>query len=146
MFLLRKLKAMCKKVHNNYQKHFRLFKNWSCNKKVITMGVFVYDFYPFIRIWYLPLVRCPQSWQISHPHSWIQIVYKTTHDITSIYIYVYYNYSKLISVKSLKSLPSGLIKLYKKYIYHPTLEIYCKCYFHEYFWVKDILKLVPKAK
>ena len=31
-------------------------KNWSCNKEVITMGVFVYDCYPFVRIWYLPLV------------------------------------------------------------------------------------------
>ena len=33
-----------KGVQNNYQKYF-LSKNWSCNKKVITMGVFVYDFY-----------------------------------------------------------------------------------------------------
>ena len=68
---------MCKKVHNNYQKHF-IPKNWSCNKEVITMGVFV-------MIWYLPLVRYTHSWQISHPHSWIKIIYKSTHDITSIY-------------------------------------------------------------
>ena len=33
---------------------------------------------------------CAHSWQISHPHSWIKIVYKSTHDITSIYIYIYY--------------------------------------------------------
>ena len=40
LFSLRKFKALCKKVHNNYQK----------NKEVITMGVFVYDFYPFVWI------------------------------------------------------------------------------------------------
>ena len=34
--------AMCKEVHNNYQKHF-FSQKWSCNKEVITMGVFVYD-------------------------------------------------------------------------------------------------------
>ena len=38
-FLLRELKG-CKKVQNNYQKYF-LSKNWSCNKKVVTMAVFV---------------------------------------------------------------------------------------------------------
>ena len=60
LFLLRKLRAICKKAHNNYQKY--LFpQNWSCNKEVITMGVFLYNFYPFIRIWYLPLVRCAHS-------------------------------------------------------------------------------------
>ena len=37
----------------------------------VTIGVFVYHFYPFVRIGYLPLVRCAHSWQISHPHSWI---------------------------------------------------------------------------
>ena len=35
------------------------------------MGVFVYNLYPFV--------------QISHPHSWIKIIYKSTHDITSMY-------------------------------------------------------------
>ena len=32
--------------------------------------------------------RCrAQSWKISHPRSWIKIIYKSTHDITSFYIY-----------------------------------------------------------
>ena len=53
------------------------------------MGVFVYDFSPFVWIFYLPLVRCAHSWPISHPHSWIKIIYKFTHDITSIYIIIF---------------------------------------------------------
>ena len=39
------------------------------------MDVFVYDFYPFVLIRYL-----------MDPHSWIKIIYKSTHDITSLYM------------------------------------------------------------
>ena len=68
MFLLRKLKALCKKVHNNYQKHF-FQKNWSSNKEVITMGVFVADITSLlmdknhiqIHPWY-NLYICHQLW------------------------------------------------------------------------------------
>ena len=34
------------------------------------------------------MISDTHSWEISHPHSisWIKIIYKSTHDITSIYI------------------------------------------------------------
>ena len=45
------------------------------------MGVFVYDFYPFVQI-------CAHLWQISHSHPWIKIIYKSTHDIAYIYLFI----------------------------------------------------------
>ena len=39
---------------------------------------------------------------ISHPHSWIKIIYKFTHDITSIF-YIYIDVTKCIQFKYKKN-------------------------------------------
>ena len=43
------------------------------------MGGFVYDFYPWVRMWYLPQVSTVNEWPISYPNEWIKIIYKYTH-------------------------------------------------------------------
>ena len=45
------------------------------------MGWFVYDFYPRVRMWYLPRVSTANEWQISYQDEWIK-----TYTITPIVI------------------------------------------------------------
>ena len=126
---------------------FLFWSLWPCKKKVITIGVFVYDFYPFLWIWYLPLVRCAQSWQISHPHSWIKIIYKSTHDITSIYIHrfvsLWPNRKMTVTVE--------LVVIFNCFIIGPLGQLYIMVYglltnwyFHYYPVILDIYTCMLK--
>ena len=87
----------------NYNNLWILHLSCQVIKKVITMGVFVSNFDPCFQMWYLPLVDCAHSLQISHPHSWI--IYKSTHDITSIYP-IYYIYCQFLLITCLPNVIS----------------------------------------